>query len=129
MRRSFKARVYTTIGLLVGLAMATAPLSAKEMKERPTAQEIYKIICANPADVTQKMLCEHEDLRKLDLQMRAQLDRLMSAIGEDEHQRAQLKYSQERFAHVRRLCMDSKSCLKRVYESRLKTLKEWDLKR
>ena len=114
------------VALLAGLSASGAALSAEATQKEQAAEEVYKIICAKPADITQKMLCEHQDLRQLDLQIRQQLDRLVSSIPEDdERQRGQLKYSQERFAHVRRLCQGNLKCLRRIYKARLKTLKEW----
>ena len=102
------------------LGGATAWAAGQE-EERAALQ---KIICSNPANATQKAICDNPDLKRMDDEMRQVLDKLMSSIPQDdERTRADLIYSQQRFAHVRRLCHGNLPCLKRVYASRLKTLR------
>ncbi len=113
-------RMVFAIGGALALMMATA-WAGESADERAALRQI---VCANPANITQKLICETPDLRAMDDEMKEVLDKLMTSIPEDdERARADLVYSQQRFAHVRRLCQGNLKCLKRVYAGRLKTLR------
>ena len=110
------------LAIIAVLALAGVPAWAGEGGDERTA--LQRIVCSNPANATQKAICEDAELRRMDEDMRQVLDRLMSRIPqEDERARGDLIYSQQRFAHVRRLCQGNLSCLKRIYAGRLKTLR------
>ena len=112
-----------TFAMIAALALMGMTAWAGDQGDDRAA--LQQIVCSNPANATQKAICDDPDLRKMDEDMRKVLDRLMSRIPEeDERARGDLIYSQQRFAHVRRLCQGNLSCLKRVYASRLKTLQD-----
>ncbi len=114
-----KKTIFAICAMLT-LGMAPVIAGAQEADQA----EVDRIVCANPANATQKAICENEELRRMDAEMKRVLDQLMTRIPEeDERARADLIYSQQRFARVRRLCQGNVSCLKRIHASRLETLR------
>ena len=104
--------------------LALIPATAAVAAGQDNHTEVGRIVCANPANATQKAICEDEELRRMDGEMKQVLDTLMTRIPEDdERARSAIIYSQQRFARLRHLCQGNLPCLKRVYASRLKTLR------